>query len=75
MKKLNEGSFLHAKSETCDNELRTSDFPSSDRKYPLPPSNYSTPPIKDNLPFGQPTCFPCHYTPTPKIRYGRVKVT
>ena len=68
---------IPARLRTCDNEFRASNLHCSTRKYssptqpapslftsnPLPPpSTYcSPPPIKDNLPFHQPTPFIMNY--------------
>ena len=61
MKKLNEGRFLHAKSQIYENEFHVPSFPYSK----LSPSFYcSPPPIKDSLPFHQPTHFTITHLPS-----------
>ena len=56
MKKLNEGRFLHAKSQIYDNKFHVPSFPCCTQNYPLKIQN-SPPPTKGSLPFHQPTPF------------------
>ena len=55
MKELNRGRFLHAKAPTCENEFHAASFPFRILKYLT--ALFSPLPIKENLPFHQPTPF------------------
>ena len=55
MKKLNKDQFLHARSQIYNSEHHVSSFPCHTQNYPL--FYYSSPPIKDSLPFHQPNPF------------------
>ena len=77
MKKLNESQFLHVKSQIYDSEFHVPRFLCCTQNYPL--FYCSPPPIKESLPFHQPTpviiISPSLTSNPPTIRRGRVVET